>query len=904
MGTALYSIFIKPIEFLIELVFSIMNIICKNPGFAIVFVSIAVQLLCFPLYKRADAIQEQERQKQKEMKPWLEHIKKTFKGDERFMMQQAYYRIADYKPIYAIKGSVSLLLQIPFFIAAYNFLSNLDLLKGTPFFAITDLSKPDQLIHIGAVSLNLLPILMTVFNIISGIIYTKGFPLKDKIQTYGLACIFLIILYKSPSGLVFYWTLNNLFSLLKNVFMKLVKNPKKVLIVLGVIISVVIIAAEMVLPNLSVYKRALYFGIAVIGAIPAVISLIHKKRIQACKKEYKVKPVSKAEKTVFYFGIIALTVLLGMMIPFSVISTSPTEFDQTNNTVFGLLFQILCNFIGIILVWINIFYSFSNDRFKRILTYSVSVLLACGLVTYMFFGRNLGTMSPMFYFYKTPEFSVNHKVVNFLIVIAVSFIIIFLTIKKPLLTKSVFQIMIVTMLISSTFSGVKIAKALSDEWYKKSIEQAEDYEQIIPISKNGKNVVVIMLDRAISGYVPYLLSEKPELKTIYDGFTYYPNAISFGGSTNYGTPALFGGYEYTPTEMNKRSEETLEKKHNEALLMMPVLFSNEGYKVTVLDPPYAGYQTPSSLSIYDKYSGINAYFTEQRYINKTEFDSAVYDVNDRKQKHNFLCYSFMKIVPVIFQNIVYDGGNYYSTSSEKIVYEKSFWGCYAVLQGLNQMTDIKNDSSNTFLLMQNSITHEPFLLQKPDYLPSHDSIEFTVHKKSDDNKNTITVSETVQESHYDVNMAALLKIGEWLNYLRKNDVYDNTRIIIVSDHGRQLNQFENIMIDDDKSIEFCRAFLMIKDFDSTGFNVSDEFMTNADTPTYAVKDIVNNPKNPFTDNPINNDEKYLHPQLITTSSIWAVTKNNGNIFDTSDGEWWSVHDNIFDEKNWKKVEVN
>ena len=50
---------------------------------------------------------------------------------------------------------------------------------------------------------------------------------------------------------------------------------------------------------------------------------------------------------------------------------------------------------------------------------------------------------------------------------------------------------------------------------------------------------------------------KPELLKKYAGFTYYPNVISFGGSTNLAIPALYGGYEYTPTELNHRTEDLL-----------------------------------------------------------------------------------------------------------------------------------------------------------------------------------------------------------------------------------------------------------------------------------------------------------------------------------------------------------
>ena len=61
------------------------------------------------------------------------------------------------------------------------------------------------------------------------------------------------------------------------------------------------------------------------------------------------------------------------------------------------------------------------------------------------------------------------------------------------------------------------------------------------------------------------------------------------------TAALFGGYEYTPMEMNKRSDETLMSKQNEALKVMPVLFDENDFEVTVCDPTYANYSVDSRL---------------------------------------------------------------------------------------------------------------------------------------------------------------------------------------------------------------------------------------------------------------------------------------------------------------------
>lgn len=80
--------------------------------------------------------------------------------------------------------------------------------------------------------MNILPIIMTAVNLVSCVIFTKGSLLKTKIQLYAMALFFLVFLYTSPSGLVFYWTLNNLFSLVKTIFYKL-KHPGKVLAVLA-----------------------------------------------------------------------------------------------------------------------------------------------------------------------------------------------------------------------------------------------------------------------------------------------------------------------------------------------------------------------------------------------------------------------------------------------------------------------------------------------------------------------------------------------------------------------------------------------------------------------------------------------------------------------------------------------
>ena len=111
--SGLYTLIFSPLELLFEVVFTIANRLIGNAGLSIIFLSLAINFLVLPLYKRADELQAEEREIQVKMAPHIKHIKKMFKGDERFFMLQEYYYLNHYKPVYALKSSVSLLLQIP-----------------------------------------------------------------------------------------------------------------------------------------------------------------------------------------------------------------------------------------------------------------------------------------------------------------------------------------------------------------------------------------------------------------------------------------------------------------------------------------------------------------------------------------------------------------------------------------------------------------------------------------------------------------------------------------------------------------------------------------------------------------------------------------------------------------------
>ena len=113
----LYNLIISPIELFIDWVFVfISNNFEKYGIFVSVFgVSLAMNFMALPIYNIADKIQEKERNISLKLAKQVKRIKETFKGDEQFMMLQAYYKEEHYHPLYVFRSSLSILIEIPFF---------------------------------------------------------------------------------------------------------------------------------------------------------------------------------------------------------------------------------------------------------------------------------------------------------------------------------------------------------------------------------------------------------------------------------------------------------------------------------------------------------------------------------------------------------------------------------------------------------------------------------------------------------------------------------------------------------------------------------------------------------------------------------------------------------------------
>ncbi|ULQ58709.1 membrane protein insertase YidC [Brucepastera parasyntrophica] len=386
----LYTLFIWPIRALTEFLFVAFHVAFNdNAGMAIIFLSIVINSLLLPIYSVADRWQKEERDLQNLMSKKLADIKAVFRGDERQMMISTYYRQMGYTPFNALKSSMGLLLQIPFFIAAYQFLSHTATLNGASFFILKNLGKPDGLISLGNFSINVLPILMTAVNICSSFVYTKNLGRRERIQLLVVSLVFLVLLYNSPSGLVLYWTANNIFSLGKNIAAAKLKHPARALQILSTVCAVLVIFAALsgITPLKKIYKYALVaVGLLVIAAPFAW------KGLTALGK--KSKAPDKDNTILFFSSCAVMCLLLGLLVPAQVTAASPAEFDTPWLDIFRTFLQSIAATILVpLLIW-----CFAGKTVRKIIAPVFSGLCVLGLICFFMLSSSYGTMTRGFMF--------------------------------------------------------------------------------------------------------------------------------------------------------------------------------------------------------------------------------------------------------------------------------------------------------------------------------------------------------------------------------------------------------------------------------------------------------------------------------------------------------------------------
>lgn len=896
MGNILHAVIIYPLQMIIEVAFQFIN---DHIGVipALIGVSLIVSFLTLPLYLESDRIQKEESEKQKSLSAWSNHIKKTFRGNERFMMLQTYYRQNGYNPALSpFKGMTSLLLEIPFFIAAYGFLSKLELLNGVSFFLIKDLGQPDRILSIGKFGINVLPIIMTLVNVLSSIVYLKDAPLKSKIQVYGFALIFLVLLYNSPAGLVVYWICNNLFSLVKNLFYKF-KNPVKVLFIMGVTVT----TGAFIMLNGKSGKWFIisFFLMAFMWSLPLLLKLYNRffDRFLGVLSENKAYGLR-----IFLFASIGMMLLTGLVIPSNIIVSSPYEFALNGSlNPNWYIWNSVIQAFGLFVFWpfmIRLIFD-KKPKIRVCMDLLFLGLLVCSLLNAFVFPVKAGLLNQLLQYAEDWELELGtigiYRILGNLISIAIIFLVaVFISAKWPKPTALFCGLAGIGLLGLGLFNAVRINNGFKQysEIVKRSdsgiISSSNSVNPIFHLSKTGKNVIVFGLDRGAGFFVEDILDEREELKDIYSGFVFYPNTVSYNDYTLAAQPPLYGGYEYTPARINLADKPLLTTRE-EAISLLPRIFSGNGYSVVMTDMPWVGETSTSDFFFMDHYEGdISSYHLDGRFSDLYLVEHSLDSTNEKesiktRNKRNFLFNSLTSILPYLFRGSLYHGGDYLSTSTS--VYNTDTTrtlNAYSSLYYLPALTEFDGET-DAFVYFYNLLPHEPNYLDKPDYT-------YSIDNAVDDN---LAAS---YDATYDVNAASLILIGKWINYLKENGVYDNTRIIISADHGAYV--YSGLPKNGG-----INPMLLFKDFGADGPIRTDySFMTNADVPILSVTGLIDNPVNEATGKNIL--EEVDKDNVFVELTYWTETTDvdSSHKIQVNSGDWYYIHDDIYEPSYWQNID--
>ena len=211
-----FYFFTKPLFFLIDYLFKMTG----NFGVAIILITAAIRIIFFPLANYSF----RSMAKMKALQPEMMRLKELHKED-KVKLQQGIMALYKKEKVNPASGCLPILIQIPFFFAIYKMLYISLEMRHQPFFGwIKDLSAqdPTSIFNLfglipwdppGFLIIGIWPILMGLTMYLQQKLNPAPTdPIQAKIFMF-FPLFLTIILAPFPSGLVVYWTVNNILTI-------------------------------------------------------------------------------------------------------------------------------------------------------------------------------------------------------------------------------------------------------------------------------------------------------------------------------------------------------------------------------------------------------------------------------------------------------------------------------------------------------------------------------------------------------------------------------------------------------------------------------------------------------------------------------------------------------------------
>jgi YidC/Oxa1 family membrane protein insertase len=215
----MFDVIAKPCLSLMNFIYS--NAI-KNYGIAIILLTILFKLILWPLGSKSYKSMSDMRK----LQPLVTQIRDKYKNDKQKMNEEMMGLYKTYK-VNPLSGCLPLIVQMPIFFAFYKMLYQSIELRHAPFFGwITDLSAPDRLFNFNVVipyfdqptGIPVLTLLMGASMFLQQKMSPPaGDPVQAKMMMY-MPVFMTFIFLNFSSGLVLYWLVNNIVSIIQQYY--------------------------------------------------------------------------------------------------------------------------------------------------------------------------------------------------------------------------------------------------------------------------------------------------------------------------------------------------------------------------------------------------------------------------------------------------------------------------------------------------------------------------------------------------------------------------------------------------------------------------------------------------------------------------------------------------------------
>jgi len=487
-----------------------------------------------------------------------------------------------------------------------------------------------------------------------------------------------------------------------------------------------------------------------------------------------------------------------------------------------------------------------------------------------------------------------YQLLEMVSILAVSFPLILLLQRFP---KKIMVVMVILNLMAfgQTLANVVSSGVFESKILKEDITSDEEppaYASDLFSFSREQNVLIIMLDMFCGGFIPEILDKNPELYQEYEGFTWYANVLTTSDCTYGSIPSMVGGAQYTVDKMGENPNVTISEQYRKAYSFYPDFFKSNDFSVSFADPSYlslSGLSQDNDILLGKSRDFL--YYWQNKQKSKDVEDL---NISTAEYSRIFAAIGLFKGSPFLLKRKIYDGSSWLKANSgnETTLHAKTN------LALLDLAPELSNTDSprKTFKYISNELSHLPWSIDGEGNISKNYIKEEAANIYYPD-LNMIFINPQIPYN----SAAKILKVlAQWFKWMKKEGVYDLTRIIIVSDHGYSGidPMSKDIMVikdDTGKVLEGSgrlHPLLMVKDFYRNGDLIrSDHFLTNADTAALATEGISS--KDPF-ENPlnINSDSREL-----VTSFVPTTEGKNGKYRYKLFGQF-RVKGSIFKNENW------